>query len=62
MTQPELFEAVKNHMGWDDEKTRAWFDMKNPLIGNITPAEFYNLRPKKCEQFIMRLIEENETE
>ena len=59
MTQPELFYAVKAHMGWDDDKTRVWFDTENPHLCYVTPAEFYYFRPEKCERFIINLIKEN---
>lgn len=55
----ELFDKVKKHMGWDDEKTELWFSTKNPAIGAV-PNYFVVLgRIDKLNRIIDALIEEN---
>jgi hypothetical protein len=48
---------VKNHMGWDDVKTKNWFYQKNTLLGNFTPLDYYGKQPAKCINWIHRMIE-----
>jgi hypothetical protein len=55
----QLFEKVKAHMKWDDDKTKLWFDTKNPLCGGITPREFCRLREDKFVRWLDNLIDEN---
>ena len=54
----DLFELVKAHMGWDDEKTRLWFETPNPHCGTMSPIEFLDRRPEKAIRFIRSLIDE----
>lgn len=45
-------------MGWDDAKTKLWFDTPNPFCGGITPRELWRRRPEKCERMIHGMIDE----
>lgn len=51
-----LFEKVKSHTGWSNEKVCVWFRTKNPLCGGITPDEFIMRRPNKAERWIDAVI------
>jgi hypothetical protein len=55
----EIFKLVKDHMGWDDDKTSLWFTMPNPHIGNLSPLMYWSFKPEKCERWIKSLIEES---
>lgn len=57
MIYVELFEKVKAHMGWDDEKTKLWFHTENPLMGNMKPYALAVLRPEKARKVIEAMIE-----
>jgi hypothetical protein len=59
MTLEELYKLVQNHMDWNDNKTNLWFNTPNPLLGQITPKVFFEMKPEKCSRFILALIEEN---
>lgn len=54
-----LFDKVKAHMKWDDQQTALWWTTENPLLGKISPVDYYILRPEKCTKFVECLIEEN---
>jgi len=51
-----MFNMVKTHMNWDDEKTNLWFRTENPLLGNIEPDDFMQRRPQKFEKWVKALI------
>lgn len=48
---------VKNHMKWDDAKTKMWWETENPHIGRATPIWYYHSRPEKCVAWITSMIE-----
>ncbi len=55
-----LFNKVKEHMNWDDCKTDLWFQLQNPLLGNMRPIEMYYInREFKLQKLVDSLIEEN---
>ncbi len=54
-----LFHKVRDHMGWDDKKTREWFCAKNSLCGDISPMVFLIIRQEKAERWIESLIGDN---
>jgi len=54
-----LFQKVKDHMDWDDDKTNVWFATKNPLLGEVSPMDMMIMgRVGKLEKFIDNLVEE----
>ena len=55
----DLFEKVRIHMKWDDEKTKLWFHTENPLLGGMKPYAFLALRSEKAIKIIESMIEEN---
>lgn len=59
MSYTELFNVVKEHMGWDNKKTELWFESPNPNFGGTTPNFFYMVRPEKCEKLILSMISES---
>ena len=52
----ELFQKVKAHMNWSDEKTKIWFHTENPLFGDMKPYALLALRPEKAARLIEALI------
>lgn len=55
-----LFNRIKSHMDWDDKKTDLWFQLENPLLGNMRPLQMYYInREDKLEKLVTSLIDEN---
>jgi hypothetical protein len=45
----------------DPEKTEMWFQIPNPLLGNLSPSEMIRIgRFKKLYRFIQTALEENQ--
>jgi hypothetical protein len=53
----EIFEKVRDHMQWDDAKTKVWFETENPLFGGVSPGTLLFLRPEKALRTIQALID-----
>ncbi len=54
-----LHEKVRDHMKWDDAKTKLWFETTNPLFGGVSPFEYSLRRPDKVERVIDGMIYES---
>lgn len=49
----ELFDRVTALTGWREVKVRLWFQLSNPLLGNVSPEwMIMNLRAERLERFI----------
>lgn len=54
-----LWNVVLDHFR-DKDKTRLWFETKNPLLGDLSPSDMIAIgRVKKLEKFIENAIAEN---
>lgn len=55
-----LFNKVAEHFKGDVHKTNLWFNVPNPLLGNVSPKDMIRLgRYKKLYSFVVQAIEEN---
>jgi uncharacterized protein (DUF2384 family) len=55
-----LFNRVAEHFKGDIRKTALWFNIPNPMLGNISPKDMIRLgRYKKLLNFVIQSIEEN---
>lgn len=55
-----LFNRVAEHFKGDNQKTVLWFNIPNPMLGNISPKDMIRLgRYKKLLSFVSQSIEEN---
>ncbi len=55
-----LFNKVAEFFKGDVYKTNLWFNVPNPLLGNITPKDMIRLgRYKKLYSFVSQAIEDN---
>jgi len=56
----DLLQVVMDGMGWDKKKAQLWFNVPNPLLGNVTPNAYELFRGKeKLEKFIKNQLSEN---
>jgi hypothetical protein len=56
-----LFNKVAEHFKGDTYKTNLWFNIPNPLLGNVSPKDMIRLgRYKKLYSFVMQSIDENQ--
>lgn len=56
----DLLQLVMDGMNWDKKRTQKWFNIKNPLLGMMTPIEYGFLKGKdKLEKFIRNQLSEN---
>jgi hypothetical protein len=56
-----LFNQVADYFKGDVYKTSLWFNIPNPLLGNISPKDMIRLgRYKKLFSFVMQAIEDNQ--
>ena len=55
----ELFDLVRDHMQWTDEKTLMWWLTKNPIFDSYSPVNLYLLNKIKIEKIILELISDN---
>lgn len=54
-----LYKKVLDFFQGNEEKTKAWFSYKNPLLGGVSPADMINNgREKKLELFITNSLQE----
>jgi len=54
----DLFERIKLHMKWSDEKIFFWWNTENPNMGNSKPFNFFQKRPEKCKDMILAMLRE----
>jgi hypothetical protein len=55
-----LFNRVAEYYQGDVYKTNLWFNIQNPMLGNISPKDMIRLgRYKKLYNFVTQSIEEN---
>lgn len=48
-----LFDRVQALTGWREVKVRLWFQLQNPLLGNVSPEYMLmNDRAQRLEKFI----------
>lgn len=52
----KVWDFFDNH----DEKAHTWFNTPNPEISNLTPLEFMVRDKNKCNEWIAKIIEEND--
>lgn len=56
----DLFKKVKDHMGWTDAKTTAWFETENPMFGRRSPTDLIQRgRIHKVEAFVEGCIDDD---
>ena len=48
MTIVEFASFLATHFKEEPSKITLWWHTKNPIIGGVTPAELYILRPEKA--------------
>ena len=55
-----ICELVANYFNGDIKKTALWFQIPNPLLGNISPKDMIRLgRYRKLMQFVLNSLEGN---
>jgi len=57
----EAYRLVLDFFDGDRAKTDLWFQTKNPLLGNIRPAEMAIWQTGKLLKFIKECLGKNET-
>jgi hypothetical protein len=56
----DLLELVMEGMKWDKKKAQLWFNIPNPLLGEVTPNAYEMMRGKeKLLKFIKNRLSEN---
>jgi hypothetical protein len=52
-TAKKLFDRVERLTGWREPKVRLWFELANPLLGNVSPEwMILNGKAERLEKFI----------
>jgi uncharacterized protein (DUF2384 family) len=54
-----VYELVLAFFDADHDKTRAWMNTPNPLLGGMPPKDLIVVRPGKVLRFVEQSLQEN---
>lgn len=58
-SQYHSLEMILQFFDNDEDKAKVWFEIPNPLLGNLKPWVLLLTRPEKLEKAIIQMIEGN---